>query len=255
MQMVAKDVAKRYVKNKIRKKVIAFILVLIKPFIVPIILISIVLMLICYITDIFYLGIKNEDKSGMKNEVKYYTAKTYTDEDSKSFFESVGEFISNLFSKEVIADAEWPVIGSTTISSPFGYRNAPTAGASTFHSGIDIAAPEGSKLVAITEGTVSFTGWNGAGGYTIIIIAEEYTFTYCHCAEKFNVKVGDKVEKGQVIGKVGPKNVYGIENNPYTDSEGRPTNGATTGCHCHFAVRKDGELIDPLTILKGGILA
>lgn len=249
------DTVKQIAKNKIKRKIIGFILVIIKPFIIPIFLIIIIFMLICYITDIFYLGIKNEDKSNIKNEVKYYTAKTYTEEDSKSFFDSVGEFISNLFKKEVIADAKWPVVGSYTISSPFGYRNAPTQGASTFHSGIDIAAGEGSKLVAITDGKVTFAGWNGAGGYTIIISAEEYTFTYCHCSEKFNVKVGDSVEKGQVIGKVGPKNVYGIESNPYRDSEGKPTNGVTTGCHCHFAVRKDGELIDPLTILQGGSLA
>lgn len=44
--------------------------------------------------------------------------------------------------------------------------------------------------------------------------------------------------------------MYGVTNNPYKDSSGSPTNGATTGCHCHFTVRKDGELIDPLTILK-----
>lgn len=247
--------SKTITKNKMKKKIITFILLIIKPFIIPIIIIAITFLLIGYITDIFYIGIKNEEKSNMKNEVKYYTAKEYTDEDSKNFFDSVGEFISNIFKKEIIADAEWPVIGSMTISSPFGYRKAPTAGASTFHSGIDIAAPEGSKLVAITDGKVTFAGWNGAGGYTIIITAEEYTFTYCHCAEKFNVKVGDKVEKGQVIGKVGPKNVYGVENNPYRDSNGKPTNGVTTGCHCHFAVRKNGELIDPLTILKGGSLA
>lgn len=50
--------------------------------------------------------------------------------------------------------------------------------------------------------------------------------------------------------KFGPKNVYGVTNNPYKDSKENPTNGATTGCHCHFTVRKNGELVNPLTILK-----
>ena len=50
--------------------------------------------------------------------------------------------------------------------------------------------------------------------------------------------------------KLGPKNVYGVTNNPYKDSEGRPTNGATTGCHCHFTIKRDGELVDPLEIVK-----
>ena len=41
-----------------------------------------------------------------------------------------------------------------------------------------------------------------------------------------------------------------LHGNPYRDSSGNPTNGATTGCHCHFTLREDGELIDPRTILK-----
>lgn len=51
---------------------------------------------------------------------------------------------------------------------------------------------------------------------------------------------------GNVIGYVGPKNVYGVQNNPYKDLNGNPTNGATTGTHLHLTIRKDGELVDPL---------
>ena len=90
--------------------------------------------------------------------------------------------------------------------------------------GIDIAAPEGAKLIASIKGTVIKTGWGGAGGYTIIIDAGEYSFTYSHCDPRFLVRVGDNVKKGQVIGKIGPKNVYGIANNPYKDANGKPTN-------------------------------
>ena len=43
-----------------------------------------------------------------------------------------------------------------------------------------------------------------------------------------------------------------LHGNPYRDSSGNPTNGATTGCHCHFTVRKNGETINPLEILKKG---
>ena len=85
---------------------------------------------------------------------------------------------------------------------------------------------------------------------TATIFSGEYSFSYCHSDPNFIVKVGDEVKKGQVIGKVGPKNVYGVPGNPYKDSQGNPTNGATTGCHCHFTVKKNGETIDPLTILK-----
>ena len=117
--------------------------------------------------------------------------------------------------------------------------------------GIDIAAPEGTELVAIMDGIITSTGWAGAGGYTIRISSNEYSFTYSHTSPNFLVKIGDKVKKGQVIGRVGPKNVYGIEGNPYKDSNGNPTNGSTTGCHCHFSVKKNEVTIDPLTILIG----
>ena len=241
-----KENVKRYAKKQIKKWVILFL----KPFIAPMIIILVIFILVCYITDIFYLGIKNEEKSNIKEELKYYTLAEYTEEDSKSFFESVGDFISGIFKSEIVADADWPVLGSKKITSYYGYRKAPTAGASSFHSGIDIAAPEGTKLVAIVDGKITRAAWGGAGGYTIIMISGEYTFTYCHCSPEFFVKEGDEVKKGQVIGTVGPKNVYGIVGNPYKDSEGKPTNGATTGCHCHFSVKKEGEYIDPLEILE-----
>lgn len=121
-----------------------------------------------------------------------------------------------------------------------------------FHTGVDIAAPAGTKLVCIMNGEVVSVGWGGANGYTIIIksLDGQYKFSYCHSSPEFIVSAGQKVKKGEIIGKVGPLNVYGITNNPYKDSKGNPTNGATTGCHCHFMIRKNGELIDPLEILK-----
>ena len=243
-------------KKNIKKITKKGLLVVLRYLGVPISIISTILIAICYITDIFYLGIMNEEESNMKEEIKYYTTAEYTEEDSKSFFESVGEFISGIFAKEVIEDASWPVVGKNKndITSYYGYRKAPTAGASTFHSGIDIAAPEGTKLVAIVDGKVIRTAWGGAGGYTIILESGDYTFSYCHSDPNFIVKVGDEVKKGQVIGKVGPKNVYNVPGNPDRDSQGNPTNGASTGCHCHFTVKKNGQTINPLDILdKGGL--
>ena len=239
----------------INRKIKKGLLILLSKLAIPIILIFIILLLVSYITDIFYIGIKNEEKSNMKEEIKYYTDEEYTEEDSKSFFESVGEFIDGIFkSEEIVADAEFPVVGKSfkDITSGYGKRTAPTSGASTFHSGIDIGASEGTKIIAIADGKVTKTAWGGAGGYTITIESGEYSFSYCHSDPNFIIKVGDDVKKGQVIGKVGPKNVYNVPNNPYKDSNGKPTNGATTGCQCHFTVRKNGQTINPLTILKGG---
>lgn len=57
----------------------------------------------------------------------------------------------------------WPIPGYTSISSPFGKRKAPTGGASSFHYGVDIPAPEGTKLIAIADGEITFRSFLGAG--------------------------------------------------------------------------------------------
>lgn len=140
----------------------------------------------------------------------------------------------------------WPVPGYTTITSYFGKRTSPTAGASSYHKGIDIGAPEGTTLIAIIEGTITYTGFLGGGGYTITLSKDNMKITYCHVSPNFIVKQGDEIKRGQIIGNVGPKYVYGVKGNNYTDAEGRPTNGATTGCHLHLGIRVDGEYENPL---------
>lgn len=238
--------------KKVRKAVITILFIIIRPFIVPILILAIFISFIGSITDILYLAFKNEDKIDMSKEIKYYTEDEYDKDEMKGFFASVWDFIDKIFGREIAEDTDWPVVGYTNITSPYGYRNAPTAGASTFHTGIDIGAPEGAKLVCIMDGEVQALGWGGGNGYTITIKSTDgkYVFSYCHSSPEFIVSVGQPVKKGEIIGKVGPKNVYGIANNPYIDADGKPTNGATTGCHCHFMVRKDGELINPLDILN-----
>lgn len=140
----------------------------------------------------------------------------------------------------------WPIPGYTRISSYFGKRHSPTQGASSFHQGIDIPAPAGSTLIAPFKSYVSFIGFKGSGGYTIILKSNNLEFIYHHVSPNYIIKVGNLVGSGQVIGQVGPKNVYGIKNNPYKDSSGKPTNGATTGPHLHFSIKKDGKAVNPL---------
>ena len=144
----------------------------------------------------------------------------------------------------------WPTPGFTTITSYFGYRNAPTQGASTYHSGIDIGAPEGSNIIAITSGTVTSTGFYGAGGFTVTVKSDNFTVSYCHVSPTFLVHIGQYVTKGSLIATVGPKNVYGIPNNPYKDSAGNPTNGASTGPHLHLTIKKDGKAVNPLDYIS-----
>lgn len=146
----------------------------------------------------------------------------------------------------------WPIPGYTRISSYFGKREAPTLGAATYHTGIDIPAPEGTCLYAICDGEITFTGFLGGGGYTITLeVAEEnIKFTYCHVSPNYIVSKGDLIEKGQLIGHVGPKYVYGVLGNQYSDKNGIPTNGATTGCHLHFGYRIDEKYYNPLDLFS-----
>ena len=145
----------------------------------------------------------------------------------------------------------WPIPGYTRISSYFGKRISPTAGASTYHKGIDIPAPEGTALIASCNGEITFTGFLGGGGYTITLTTpENLKISYCHVSPNYIVSKGDQVIQGQVIGTVGPKYIYGVSENIYKDSEGRPTNGATTGCHLHIGFRFNSEYVNPLDYLQ-----
>ena len=155
---------------------------------------------------------------------------------------------SNISNKFTISNSSfcWPVPGYTRISSYFGKRNSPTAGASSFHQGIDVPAPSGTCLVAISNGVVTYIGFNGSGGYAIHIKNDNLQYIYHHVSPNYIIKIGEFVYLGQVIGHVGPKNVYGVKNNPYKDSNGKPTNGATTGPHLHFTIKKDGKAVNPL---------
>lgn len=143
----------------------------------------------------------------------------------------------------------WPIPGFNRITSNFGKRTSPTTGASTNHMGIDIATSVGSNILCIEDGIVLSTKFSGGGGFTVVVSHNNlYTSSYCHVDPNFLVYPNQKVYKGQIIAKVGPKNVYNVPNNPYKDSNGNPTNGATTGPHLHFAIRKNGVFISPLSL-------
>lgn len=156
------------------------------------------------------------------------------------------------FTKEIIISSDnffWPIPGYTYISSYFGKRTSPTSGASAYHSGIDIPASTNAKVYAIDSGIISFASWGAGGGYTIVLELDNFPNTsvsYCHLSPNYIVTKNQQVKKGELIAYIGPKNVYGIKNNPYKDSNGNPTNGATTGTHLHLTIKKDGIAVNPL---------
>lgn len=93
----------------------------------------------------------------------------------------------------------WPIPGYTSITSYFGKRYSPTFGASSYHKGIDIGAPQGTKLFAVTSGKITFTGFLGGGGYTITLTNGNMKFTYCHVSPHYIVQEEDSIQKGQLI--------------------------------------------------------
>lgn len=122
----------------------------------------------------------------------------------------------------------WPVPSSRIISSQYGYRIHPIYGTRKLHAGLDIAAPANTDIVAADSGVVilSSYGYNGGyGNYIIISHGNGVTTRYAHCNNLY-VTVGQTVTKGQKIAGVG-------------------STGASTGNHCHFEVRINGESKNP----------
>jgi len=122
-----------------------------------------------------------------------------------------------------------PVEGK--ITSDFGYRKSPTQGASTNHSGIDIGVPVGTPVKAMADGTVTAAngGMRGYGNGVFIdhgmINGKRVVSEYGHLSS-FDVKVGDKIKRGQVVAKSG-------------------NSGISSGPHLHITVREDKVPVDP----------
>ncbi len=122
-----------------------------------------------------------------------------------------------------------PIYGGR-ISSYFGYRNAPTAGATTYHRGVDWAIPTGTSVQASCGGTVTQAGWSGSYGYMILITHPGGTQTrYAHLSS-IGVSVGQTVSQGQYIGRTG-------------------NSGRSTGPHLHFEIIMNGSPVNPLNYI------
>jgi len=138
------------------------------------------------------------------------------------------------FTEEVVIDDALEFIFPTEhqkITSSFGVRKHPITGEEYKHTGVDIASPKGSDIFASEEGEVIYSDWLESYGKIIILEhSNGYHSTYAHCSSLL-VNVGDTVEKNQVIATVG-------------------ATGNSTGPHLHFEIRKDGEAIDPVTLIE-----
>ena len=124
----------------------------------------------------------------------------------------------------------WPVKGE--ISSGYGFRNSPGGIGSTYHEGIDIASDYGVPVEATASGTVTQAGWVDGYGYLVEIKHDGgITTRYGHNSALL-VTVGQQVEQGTVVALVG-------------------STGNSTGPHCHYEVRINGDAVDPVYFLPG----
>jgi murein DD-endopeptidase MepM/ murein hydrolase activator NlpD len=122
----------------------------------------------------------------------------------------------------------WPAVGWLT--DGFGSRKDPFHGAPAFHNGLDIAADRGAPIYASASGVVQSAGWGGDYG-NLVVIAHEFGLTtrYAHMS-KIEVKAGQRIDRGEVVGYIG-------------------ATGRASGPHLHYEVWANGQPLNPLKFL------
>lgn len=127
-----------------------------------------------------------------------------------------------------------PVKGTVDMSSPFGVRTDPFLGRPAMHTGIDLRGDYGEPVRATADGRVTVAGWDGGYGNMVEINHGNGLATrYGHLSE-IDVKVGQRVRVGQVIGRIG-------------------STGRSTGPHLHYETRVRDEPVDPQKYLRAGL--
>jgi murein DD-endopeptidase MepM/ murein hydrolase activator NlpD len=169
--------------------------------------------------------LESEQKNLKKDLIALEEQEDKLNEDAKK----VTKMITSLKSsgKFVGGRMLWPTPGYTRISSYYGYRFHPVYKKNKLHTGIDVAAPFGAKVVAALDGTVIYSDW--FGGYGKVVMIDHgggHVTLYAHNSALL-VSNGEKVTKGQQISKVG-------------------STGISTGAHLHFEVRINGKHVDPV---------
>lgn len=139
---------------------------------------------------------------------------------AKLDYESHRKFLGELFA--------WPTIGGR-ISSYFGRRNDPFTGEISSHSGVDIAVPWGTPVLAAGNGRVTYAGYNSIlGNHIQVDQGDGYTVVYGHLSAILT-RPGQFVRGGQKIGRVG-------------------STGYSTGPHLHFGAYRWNRLLNPMTL-------
>ena len=127
-----------------------------------------------------------------------------------------------------------PIMGEIDLSSGFGVRSDPFLGRPALHSGLDFRSSTGDPVRATANGVVETAGWNGGYGKMVEIDhGNGFSTRYGHMSE-IDVKVGQQIKIGQIVGRVG-------------------STGRSTGPHLHYETRIDGDAVDPQKFLRAGL--
>ena len=152
---------------------------------------------------------------------------------------NVREMIQNRIRQQQSGGIDTPVVHGTgvfiwpcngPITSPFGYRTHPIFGTTIYHAGIDIGVDYGTPIHAADGGTVIAAEWYGGYGNAVIIDHGNGLQSLYGHNSSLTVSVGETVSQGQIIAYAG-------------------STGYSTGPHCHFEVRQNGEAVDPMGYL------
>ncbi len=168
------------------------------------------------------LGTPLKDSSGMANHEKEIRL-------LEKRFRDLQNHFSNLALRGAHTPNIWPVNGYLT--GGFGYRSDPFTNQREFHEGVDISAPQGKRVNCPADGVVIFAGpYLGYGNTLVIDHKFGVTTRYGHLS-RLNVRVGQKVSRGEFLGLVG-------------------STGRSTGSHLHYEVRLYDRSVNPVRFLK-----
>lgn len=161
----------------------------------------------------------------------YESAERELERDSQQLIAEINRLVGKNYGGGSIAGSgsfSYPIHGRLT--SPFGMRRHPIFKVVSFHSGVDLAAPYGTPIMASDTGKVIFNGWYGGYGKVVIVDhGMNYSTLYAHLS-RTSASRGDNVIKGETVGYEGQT-------------------GYSTGPHLHFEVRKNGRPQNPLNYI------